>query len=89
MSAPEAESPDLAKAALEKADLEELQALYKKKVLDCDALSKTLDMMMKHYSDKTSSPRMEASTDAISAMERVALAAIGLAQSIVEKQPKP
>ena len=72
--------------AAKNADIEELRKLYDKLVKTVRETSKLLDMLIEHYSGKTSQPRYEPNDTAISAMQAVALAGIGLAKAAIERE---
>lgn len=73
---------DAARTALDQADAVELFELYKTAVRDRATMEKALHDIVKHYVGEQKMPRFEPNENAIEAMERVALAAIGLAEKV-------
>lgn len=74
-----------AEEALEKADARELYHHYKIAMQRCEKMVETLNVVAAHYTGKPDSPRYFPSESAVESMERVALAAIELAKSVVTK----
>jgi hypothetical protein len=68
-------------AAAKAADSEELRKLHAKALFALQESGKLLDMLVAHYSGKTSEPR-QASDSVIAAMQSASLAAIDLAKSV-------
>lgn len=85
------EQYEAAKQALNKADAAELFVLYERAVRDRKQLQFLFSMTAKHYAGSKDEPRFKPdeqaapSNDVVSAMERVALAAIDLAKSIATR----
>lgn len=73
---------EAAKDALDAADSAELFELYKTAIRDRATMEKALHDIVKHYVGEQKTPRFEPNENAIEAMERVALAAIGLAEKV-------
>lgn len=74
-----------AKEALEKADARELYQHYKLAMLKFEKAIEAVHTLASHYAGKSDTPRYFPSESAVESMERVALAAIELAKSVVTK----
>jgi hypothetical protein len=66
--------------ALKAADAQELHALFLRSEERRLKLVAVLNALVGHYAGERDAPRFHPSTDAVAAMEKVALAAINLAQ---------
>lgn len=71
-----------AKALLERADAQELYALFEKAQKENAELANSLMRVMTHYSGSSSVPRYEPASNVVEAMERVAITALQLARDV-------
>lgn len=79
----------LAEQYLAEAKVAELHALYQKRCRQLDDMGKTLGAMVEMYTGKAGNAfPVSSSPDAVRSMERVALSAISLAESVSGKQKK-
>lgn len=75
---------DLAKDALARGDAQELFVLYQKAIRRRNEVTRMFETIVAHYMGKNDQPRLS-DPDSIASMRDVALGAIALAKSIVER----
>lgn len=85
----QSEPSDAAKAALERADANELFHHYMEALRKCDKMGDALSSVATHFIDRPNTPRYLPSENSIEAMERVALAAIDLAKAVAARNGAP